>query len=82
MVITDVGFVLYWLVTWLHILPATLLIRNYSSSIRAHWNWSFLPRDLAISTTGLMGLWFARKGLAPAHGLMTTSLTLTIASGL
>ena len=62
--------------------PAALQFRDYSRQIFVHWNWSFLPLDPAISATGLTSLWFSRKGLAPALGLMTISLTLTFVFGL
>ena len=62
--------------------PAALQFRDYSRQIFVNWNWSFLPLDLAISATGLTSLWFSRKGLAPALGLMTISLSLTFVFGL
>lgn len=82
MIITDVGFVLYWIIVCLNLIPAEMLFRDYSSSVLVHWNWSFLPLDLAISATGLTSLWLSRKGLPSARRLMIVSLTLTFVSGL
>lgn len=82
MIVTDVGFVLYWLITCLHLIPAEMLFKDYSSPVLVHWNWSFLPLDLAISATGLTSLWLSRKSLALARRLMIVSLTLTFVSGL
>lgn len=82
MIITDVGFVLYWAITCLHLIPDELLFKDYSSSVLVHWNWSFLPLDLAISATGLTSLWLSRKELTSARRLMIVSLTLTFVSGL
>jgi hypothetical protein len=82
MLITDVGFVLYWLITIFHLIPAELLFKDYTSPILVHWNWSFLPLDLAISATGLSALWLFHKQNALWRPLTIVSLTLTSVSGL
>ena len=39
--ITDVGFVIYWLITIFHIIPQEYLFKDYEDSILVAWNWSF-----------------------------------------
>lgn len=33
MLITDVGFLIYWLVTWLHLVPDEYLYKDYKNEI-------------------------------------------------
>lgn len=82
MVLTDLGFIVYWVVTGLHLLPPEWLYRDASNALMVDWNWSFLSLDLLVSFTGLLALVLARRGDATARGLVTISLTLTSASGL
>lgn len=82
MLVTDIGFVLYWLITIFHLIPAELLFRDYTNSLLVHWNWSFLPLDLAISATGLSALWLLRKQNSLWRPFTVISLTLTSVSGL
>jgi len=82
MVLTDVGFIAYWIITALHLIPADQLFRNYSNPILVDWNWSFLPLDLMISATGLSSLWFMRQQNAIWKPLALISLALTFTSGL
>lgn len=51
--ITDFGFILYWVITLLGIIPPTYLFKDYHNPILSAWNWSFLPLDLFVSITGL-----------------------------
>ncbi|MFD6393190.1 DUF5360 family protein [Nocardia sp. NPDC060259] len=82
MLVTDLGFIVYWLITALHLIPAEHLFRDYTNPILVHWNWSFLPLDLAISATGLTSLWLHRGGSPQWRPLAIISLTLTSVSGL
>jgi hypothetical protein len=82
MVLTDLGFIVYWVVTGLHLLPPEWLYRDATNALMVDWNWSFLSLDLLVSFTGLLALVLARRGNATARGLVTISLTLTSASGL
>ncbi len=59
--ITDIGFILYWLITLLQVIPEELLFKDYDNPILQAWNWSFLPLDLAISATGLASLLLFRR---------------------
>ena len=82
MLLTDVGFVAYWAITALHLLPAAWLFKGYEQPLLQSWNWSFLPLDLLVSATGLGALWRRRRFPQQARGLTLISLSLTSASGL
>jgi Family of unknown function (DUF5360) len=82
MLLTDLGFLAYWLVTALHLLPAAWLFKDYDQPILQSWNWSFLPLDLAISASGLGALWLVRRGDGRGLPLALVSLTFTVCSGL
>jgi hypothetical protein len=79
--VTDVGFIAYWLITLLHIVPPEYLFNDYNDPLMTAWNWSFLPLDLMISATGLTALLRERRG-KPFRDLAYISLALTFASGL
>lgn len=78
----DLGFIAYWLVTALHLLPPEYLYQDYTNPILVAWNWSFAPLDLLVSATGLTSLWLHRRNDARAIALAIISLSLTSASGL
>ena len=80
--LTDIGFVVYWLLTLLHAIPASYLFKAYAHPILTAWNWSFLPLDLLISATGFTSLALYQRGHAAWRSLALISLTLTISSGL
>jgi hypothetical protein len=82
MVGTDLGFLAYWTITALHVLPAEWLYKDYHDPILQAWNWSFVPIDLLVSGTGLLALVLARRGAPQADGMALISLTLTSSSGL
>ncbi len=78
----DLGFIVYWLITALHLIPAQYLFQDYTNPILTAWNWSFLPLDLAISLSGLSALWAFRQKLELWKSLALISLVLTFTSGL
>ena len=80
--VVDIGFVVYWLITLLEIIPANYLFKDYANPILQAWNWSFLPLDLLISATGFYSLYLWRKGDRTWHFLALISLVLTSCSGL
>ena len=82
MFLTDVGFILYWTVTVLHLMPPAYLFKDYADPLVVAWNWSFLPLDLLISATGLASLWLARRGDPRWRAWTLISLVLTSCSGL
>ena len=79
---TDLGFIAYWLITALHLIPAQYLFQDYTNPILSAWNWSFLPLDLSISASGLSALWAYTKKLEIWRSLVLISLVLTSTSGL
>jgi hypothetical protein len=79
---TDLGFIGYWLVTALHLIPVQYLFQDYTNPILTAWNWSFLPLDLTISASGLAALWAYNQKLKIWHSLALISLVLTFTSGL
>jgi hypothetical protein len=78
----DLGFILYWLITILHMIPAEYLFQDYQNPILVAWNWSFLPLDLLISATGLSSILLYQRGNAAWRSLAMVSLVLTLVSGL
>lgn len=80
--LTDIGFILYWLITLFHFIPSAYLFKDYNNPILMAWNWSFLPLDLAISATGLGSLWLWRKADPTWQKWALISLVLTFCSGL
>ncbi len=81
-ILTDVGFILYWLITLLHLLPDSYLFKDYNNPILVAWNWSFLPLDLLISATGFFSLFLYTKGRKNWDRVALVSLILTFCSGL
>ena len=80
--ITDLGFIAYWLITLLQVIPKEYLFKDYDNPILQAWNWSFLPLDLAISGTGLTRLLLFRRAHRAWKLLAIISLALTFCSGL
>ena len=80
--VVDVGFILYWTVTLLHLIPETYLFKDYEDPILVAWNWSFLPLDLFVSATGLGSLVLLRQGDPAWRSFALISLVLTFCSGL
>jgi hypothetical protein len=78
----DVGFVLYWGVVWLSLVPDEFMFKDYRNPILHDWNYSFLPLDVIISVTGFSALWLKRKGGPLWCGMMLISMALTFCSGL
>lgn len=82
LLVTDLGFLVYWAITGLHWIPPEWAYQDYTNPLLVSWNWSFFPLDLAASAFGLSGflLWRTREKLASA--LVLISLALTASSGL
>lgn len=82
LLLTDVGFLTYWLVTYFHLIPPSLAYQDYTNKLLVVWNWSFFPLDILISATGLTGLYLHRRKHAAWQPLILISLVLTTCSGL
>ena len=80
--VVDIGFIIYWTITYLHLLPPELLYKDYTNSILMDWNWSFFPIDMLISTSGLNAIRLFRKKSSTWVFFALVSLFLTMSSGL
>ncbi|EGL18282.1 MULTISPECIES: YvaD family protein [unclassified Paenibacillus] len=80
--VTDIGFIVYWLVTFFHLLPDSALFKDYDNPVIVAWNWSFFPLDLLISFTGLFSIYLQRNKRAAWRSWALVSLVLTFCSGL
>jgi hypothetical protein len=78
----DLGFLAYWAISALHLLPPEWLYAHHEDPVMDAWNWSFLPLDLTVSATGLGSLWLSRRGDPRWPLLAAVSLAFTSASGL
>ena len=78
----DIGFILYWIITLLNIIPPEYLYSEYNNPIMVDWNWSFLPLDLFISITGLMSIYTFNRNREAWKKWALISLVLTFTSGL
>ena len=72
----DYGFIIYWTLIALNMIPQELAFQDYANPIVKAWNWSFFPLDIAASVTGFVGL---RK--SGSYSLLLISLTLTMIAG-
>ncbi|MGG4496398.1 YvaD family protein [Brevibacillus reuszeri] len=80
--LTDVGFIIYWLVTFLEVLPKEYMYQDYTNANLVAWNLSFFPLDIFISITGFASLHAYHKGKKNWQQLALLSLVLTFCSGL
>ncbi|MCA4900954.1 MAG: DUF5360 family protein [Bacteroidota bacterium] len=80
--LVDIGFIGYWVITALHLIPAQYLYNDYTNSILVNWNWSFFPLDILISATGLFSIYLHSKQKKEWKAIALVSLVLTSVSGL
>lgn len=80
--VTDIGFILYWIVTYFHIIPDPWAFKDYNNPIMIDWNWSFFPLDILISITGLTSLYLYKQNNLTWRPMALISLVLTFCSGL
>jgi hypothetical protein len=81
-IVTDVGFIAYWLITALHLIPPEYLYKDYTNPLMVSWNWSFLILDLCVSATGLSSVYLYSRHNPLWRNLVLISLVLTFCSGL
>lgn len=79
---TDIGFIIYWIVTYFHLIPKDWAFKDYDNPIIIAWNWSFFPLDILISVTGLYSLYLYKKSSVKWRAYALISLVLTFCSGL
>jgi hypothetical protein len=82
LLITDVGFLLYWFITSIGLLPTDWLFNDYENPILVAWNWSFAPLDLLVSFAGISALIAAKRASEAWKPLALIFLTLTFCAGL
>jgi len=80
--VTDIGFIFYWLITALHLIPLEWAFKDYTNPILMDWNWSFFPLDMFVSLTGFLSLYFYAKKIEKWKLFCLCSLVLTFCSGL
>nr|WP_299422876.1 DUF5360 family protein [uncultured Emticicia sp.] len=80
--VTDIGFIIYWLITLLKFIPDEYLYQDYTNELLIAWNWSFFPLDICVSFTGLLSLYLWEKQNDSWEKLALISLILTFCSGL
>lgn len=80
--VTDIGFIIYWIITFFHIIPDSVAFKDYTNPILIAWNWSFFPLDILISITGLSSLYLYKQKREIWRGFALISLILTFCSGL
>ena len=86
LLITDVGFVIYWSVSLLvmlgfDVVPKAWLFNDYDDPIVYAWNWSFFPLDMVLSASGLAAVRRHAWGDASWRPLAAFSLALTFCAG-
>jgi hypothetical protein len=84
--VTDVGFIVYWAVSLplllgLDLVPASWLFKDYHDPIVYAWNWSFFPLDMVLSTCGLLAVRRHARGDPSWRPLAAFSLALTFCAG-
>ncbi len=79
---TDIGFILYWVVTALALIPKEYLYKDYTNELLVVWNWSFFPLDILISITGMYSLYLHNHMNVKWRSFALISLILTFCSGL
>ncbi len=83
---TDLAFILYWTLSGLRQagvlpIPAAWMYSGFDIPRVVAWNWSFLPVDLAFSTTGLLAVAASRRGDPVWRPLALLSLAFTFCAG-
>src|SRR5687768_11573287 len=81
MVVTDIGFILYWTLIIAKALPPEAMFDEYTDPRVVAWNWSFLPLDIAASLTGLAAVRAMRRDHPATSALLALSLALTATAG-
>ena len=79
---TDISFIVYWLITLLHLIPDEYLFKDYNNPLLISWNWSFFPLDISISFSGLLSLFLHKMNDNKWKITAIASLVLTFCSGL
>jgi hypothetical protein len=79
---TDLGFLFYWTLSFLGLIPKEYMYQDYTDANLVAWNLSFFPLDLLISITGLTSLYAYHRKNSRWRAWALISLVLTFCSGL
>lgn len=87
LLVTDIGFLLYWAVSVLMLLgfaivPPEYMFKDYDDPVVNAWNWSFFPLDIVLSICGLTSLRLHARSHSAWLPLAIVSLSLTFCAGL
>ncbi len=82
LLLTDLGFLIYWSITAAGVLPASWLFKDYHNPILISWNWSFAPLDLLASAFGLLSVAASARGWPHWRQYALISAVLTCCAGL
>jgi hypothetical protein len=80
--VVDSGFIIYWSVTILNLIPEEYLFKDYTNPLLVAWNWSFFPLDILISFSGFYSIYLYQKQQKRWILIALISLVLTFCSGL
>jgi hypothetical protein len=79
--ITDIGFIAYWALTSLKVIPDEYMFKDHNNIFMQSWNWSFLPIDLLISIFGFYTVYLYKNNNPAWRSFAIISLTLTFSAG-
>ncbi len=80
--LVDFAFLIYWTLSFFQLIPAKWLLMNADQPFLVDWNWSFLPLNLLIASTGFLTLFLAAKRSHKAVTMALISLIMTFCAGL
>ena len=80
--VVDSGFIIYWFITILNLIPEEYLFKDYKNPLLVAWNWSFFPLDILISFSGFYSIYLYQKQQKRWILIALISLVLTFCSGL
>ena len=86
LLITDISFMSYWLVSALVVagivdISTDYLFNDYYNEYVFAWNWSFFPLDVLFAVTGFWSLRLHRLGNPNWLGMALVSMVLTFCAG-
>ena len=82
MLVTDIGFLVYWSIVLLGLLPSAFAYKDFDDPIVMAWNLSFIPLDFVLSIIGLLSIALYQKKHPGWLPLCIVSLCLTFCAGL
>ena len=80
--LTDFGFLIYWSIVALGLMPHDLAFKDYHDPVIQAWNWSFFPIDILASVLGLSAVYLHKLQNTLWSTLALMSVMLTFCAGL